>query len=114
MPSSLGKLRRTLEHIPIIRLVARNLYHQFLLRKFVSSETYWIQLYANGGDAGVGSSSKFAQFKAKVTNHFVLDHRWKLLQHVPNCYLPASSSDKNPSVVSLTEFYIFEKTTEAP
>jgi SAM-dependent methyltransferase len=75
MSSNLGKLRRTLEDIPIIGPVVKSLYHQYRLRKLGSSKTYWTKRYASGGNSGSGSYGKFAQFKAEVLNGFVAEHQ---------------------------------------
>lgn len=40
-------------------------------RPFTSSEEYWEQRYAEGGDSGVGSYGKFREFKASFLNDFV-------------------------------------------
>lgn len=44
------------------------------LRPFRGSEAYWRERYAHGGNSGVGSYGKFAQFKAEVLNDFVEEH----------------------------------------
>jgi SAM-dependent methyltransferase len=41
---------------------------------FDNSADYWERRYTSGGDSGVGSYSKFAEFKADVINTFVRDH----------------------------------------
>src|SRR5271157_3731259 len=41
---------------------------------FAGSVTYWEQRYAQGGNSGVGSYGKFAQFKAEQLNTFVAQH----------------------------------------
>jgi len=40
-------------------------------RTFTSSEDYWEQRYAEGGDSGVGSYGKFREFQASFLNDFV-------------------------------------------
>jgi hypothetical protein len=40
-------------------------------KPFVGSVTYWEERYASGGNSGVGSYSKFAEFKAEVLNSFI-------------------------------------------
>ncbi len=42
---------------------------------FPGSEKYWEQRYTVGGNSGVGSYGKFANFKAEVINKFVRDHK---------------------------------------
>lgn len=41
---------------------------------FPGSDQYWRQRYMAGGDSGVGSYGKFAEFKANVLNRFVATH----------------------------------------
>jgi hypothetical protein len=41
---------------------------------FPGSAAYWEQRYHEGGDSGVGSYGKFADFKAEVLNDFVARH----------------------------------------
>jgi hypothetical protein len=41
---------------------------------FPGSRTYWEERYAGGGDSGVGSYTKFAEFKAEVLNAFIASH----------------------------------------
>jgi SAM-dependent methyltransferase len=43
-------------------------------RPFVGSQAYWERRYARGGNSGVGSYAKFAEFKAEVLNDFVAKH----------------------------------------
>ncbi len=44
---------------------------------FPGSDKYWEQRYAVGGNSGVGSYGKFANFKAEVINKFVREHKIK-------------------------------------
>ena len=44
-------------------------------RPFAGSKAYWEQRYQGGGDSGVGSYGKFADFKAEVLNAFVAEKR---------------------------------------
>ncbi len=44
---------------------------------FPGSNKYWEQRYAVGGNSGVGSYGKFANFKAEVINKFVREHKIK-------------------------------------
>jgi SAM-dependent methyltransferase len=44
---------------------------------FPGSDKYWEQRYAVGGNSGVGSYGKFANFKAEVINKFVREHEIK-------------------------------------
>ena len=41
---------------------------------FTGSGDYWEQRYAQGGNSGIGSYIKFAEFKAEVLNRFVSEH----------------------------------------
>jgi hypothetical protein len=41
---------------------------------FPGSRRYWEERYAGGGNSGVGSHSKFAEFKAEVLNAFVAEN----------------------------------------
>jgi len=40
-------------------------------KRFRGTREYWQERYATGGDSGVGSYGKFAEFKAEVLNDFV-------------------------------------------
>jgi SAM-dependent methyltransferase len=42
---------------------------------FPGSRRYWEERYAGGGNSGVGSYSRFAEFKAEVLNSFVAERR---------------------------------------
>lgn len=42
---------------------------------FPGSARYWEERYRQGGDSGVGSSGKFAEFKAEFLNRFVVEHQ---------------------------------------
>lgn len=44
------------------------------LRPFSGSQDYWKKRYQRGGNSGVGSYGKFAEFKAEVLNAFVSQH----------------------------------------
>jgi predicted TPR repeat methyltransferase len=44
---------------------------------FQGSEKYWKQRYVQGGNSGVGSYGKFANFKAEVLNKFINEHEIK-------------------------------------
>ena len=43
-------------------------------KPFLGSRTYWEERYAGGGNSGVGSYSKFAEFKAEVLNDFIVSN----------------------------------------
>ena len=40
-------------------------------QRFVGTSTYWEQRYFSGGNSGVGSYGKFAEFKAEIINDFI-------------------------------------------
>jgi len=44
-------------------------------RAFTTSQEYWEDIYASGGNSGPGSYNAPAQFKAAVLNDFVRDHK---------------------------------------
>jgi len=43
-------------------------------RSFETSQTYWEQRYADGGNSGEGSYGKFALLKAEIVNEFIASH----------------------------------------
>lgn len=43
--------------------------------QFVGSADYWEKRYSSGGNSGVGSYDKFADFKARVLNRFVEEEK---------------------------------------
>lgn len=45
--------------------------------KWTNSANYWENRYANGGNSGIGSYGRLAQFKAEIINQFVKDHNIK-------------------------------------
>ncbi len=45
-----------------------------MLRPFPGSRRYWDHRYLLGGNSGVGSSGKFAAYKAEILNRFVAEH----------------------------------------
>lgn len=50
------------------------LYQLFRKKKpFTSSEEYWEERYRKGGNSGIGSYDKLAQYKAEVINDFVVE-----------------------------------------
>ncbi len=48
-----------------------------LVKRFTTSEQYWIDRYKNGGNSGAGSYNNLAEFKAKVLNPFVANNEIK-------------------------------------
>jgi SAM-dependent methyltransferase len=66
--------KKTLNSIPLVGPLARNL--ATVLRKviFPGSQNYWEARYAGNETSGAGSFGKWAEFKAQVVNSFVKDH----------------------------------------
>jgi hypothetical protein len=65
-----------IKRIPIIGDLARRVYWRLVVTKqkprpFAVAEKYWEDRYATGGNSGIGSYGKFADFKAEVINAFV-------------------------------------------
>ena len=67
-------LKKSAQHIPVVRTVAGKMYARLLVRQFSGSEQYWIERYGKGGNSGRGSYNKLAEFKADVLNNFVKEH----------------------------------------
>jgi SAM-dependent methyltransferase len=70
------KIREVIVKIPIIgriaSLIYRGLYRRF--HRFSSSQIYWEQRYAQGGNSGAGSYGRLAEFKADVINSFIREN----------------------------------------
>jgi hypothetical protein len=71
------KLRRKARKL--FRLIAGRTSKQIAADKparatFSGSRRYWEERYAGGGNSGVGSYSKFAEFKAEILNAFVAEN----------------------------------------
>jgi hypothetical protein len=68
-------LKDRVKRMPVVGQFARQTYYWFKAHRtpqpFVGSINYWEQRYAKGGDSGIGSYGKFAEFKAEVLNNFV-------------------------------------------
>ena len=45
--------------------------------RWTSSAEYWEKRYESGGDSGVGSYNRLAEFKADIINTFVKEHNIK-------------------------------------
>lgn len=45
--------------------------------RWTNSAEYWEKRYESGGDSGVGSYNKLAEFKADIINDFVNEHNIK-------------------------------------
>ncbi len=59
----------------LVRKIYRNLeVNRTGPKRFSTSINYWEERYSTGGDSGVGSYGKFAQFKATTLNEFVAKH----------------------------------------
>jgi SAM-dependent methyltransferase len=72
-------LRQNIKQLPILGDWATQVYRLFKARRikppvFLGTCIYWDQRYQKGGDSGVGSYGKFADFKAEVLNNFVVQH----------------------------------------
>jgi SAM-dependent methyltransferase len=70
-------LNQLVSGIPLFGGTARKVGRALKLgqRPFPGSPAYWEERYATGGDSGVGSYGKFAEFKAEVINSFVAQNR---------------------------------------
>lgn len=72
-------MKEFIKRIPILGGVATRLYWGLRAPKrgpesFPGSAAYWEKRYAGGGNSGVGSYARFAQFKAEVLNRFVTEN----------------------------------------
>jgi methyltransferase family protein len=73
-------MKEVIKRIPIVRDVVNAIHPGFpaarnaASRAFPGSAAYWETRYASGGNSGVGSYTKFAEFKAEVINDFVTAH----------------------------------------
>jgi hypothetical protein len=70
-------LRVLIKKIPVLGGIAGRIYRSISgssngTQAFPGSSSYWEGRYASGGNSGVGSYNKFAEFKAKIINEFVL------------------------------------------
>jgi len=72
-------LKHFIKRIPGIGHLAVSAYRAAGLgarpKTFSGSTSYWESRYASGGNSGVGSYDKFAEFKAEVVNKFVAEHQ---------------------------------------
>jgi hypothetical protein len=76
MPGLKNILKRFIKKVPVLRELAYFIVH-LISKPFPGSEQYWEERYAKGGDSGVGSSNKFARFKADILNTFVQENKIK-------------------------------------
>lgn len=72
-------MKKLLKQIPTLGVAAKRIVRRFLGRKrqaqpFSGSAEYWENRYQAGGNSGVGSYARFAEFKAEVLNGFVAAH----------------------------------------
>jgi SAM-dependent methyltransferase len=70
------KARKLVRRIPVLRVLDRRARERAARSKpspepFSGSRAYWKSRYAKGGNSGVGSCTKFAEFKAAILNDFV-------------------------------------------
>ncbi len=63
-------MQNKVARISLLRRIARKVKRRLFGTKFRGSEDYWERRYANLGNSGPGSYSKFAEFKAEVINAF--------------------------------------------
>jgi hypothetical protein len=70
----MGKVKKVIDKIPLIGLLARSVVALVGRVFFSGSQEYWESRYAKGGDSGAGSYGKLAEFKAQVLNSFVKDN----------------------------------------
>lgn len=73
------KARKLLRHVRLLRALKRRgcddvAKKQPVRRPFPGSRTYWEARYAGGGNSGVGSYHKFAEFKAEILNDFIVSN----------------------------------------
>jgi SAM-dependent methyltransferase len=75
------EIKKLIKGFPVVGRIATTLSRKLNPPKsqqseipFRSSADYWETRYALGGNSGVGSYSKFAEFKAQVLNEFVRVH----------------------------------------
>ncbi|WP_310430205.1 class I SAM-dependent methyltransferase [Chamaesiphon sp. VAR_48_metabat_135_sub] len=69
-------MKEKIKKIPVIGNLAKQIYSQIAGNSstsaaFTDSGKYWEDRYAAGGNSGVGSYDKFAEFKAEILNEFV-------------------------------------------
>jgi hypothetical protein len=69
-------MKEKIKQIPVLGNLAKQIYSQITgnsanSETFTDSGKYWEDRYAAGGNSGVGSYDKFAEFKAEILNAFV-------------------------------------------
>jgi len=70
-------VKKLIDKIPLINNTARIMLRIF--RLFPGSKRYWEQRYENGGNSGLGSYGKFAEFKAEIINSFIKNNAINLV-----------------------------------
>jgi len=68
--------KQIINNIPVVGPVARRIYRAVINppKPFQSSERYWKDRYATGGNSGYGSYNQLAEFKAEILNAFVSEN----------------------------------------
>lgn len=77
MKQFMEKVKCVILKIPILGGISSRLYKKYAAIQFKSSEHYWMNRYAKGGNSGAGSYNKLAEFKAEILNEFVGQHKIK-------------------------------------
>ena len=72
-------VKEQIKRIPVLGNWLRQIYWRIKgnptkPKHFPGSSKYWEDRYASGGNSGVGSYDKFAEFKAEILNAFVAKH----------------------------------------
>src|SRR5262245_35280817 len=72
-------MKRFIKGLPMVGGFITNMYWDLRRPRrapelFQGTRKYWQDRYAGGGDSGVGSYGKFAEFKAGIINGFVRDN----------------------------------------
>lgn len=72
-------IKEKIKKIPLLDNMAKQIYRKIKgnrskSKPFTGSSEYWENRYASGGNSGVGSYDKFAEFKAAILNDFVVKH----------------------------------------
>ncbi len=68
------RLRNAIVRLPVIGTVATSIAWLVRRRFFSGSAEYWETRYRTGGNSGIGSYGRLAEFKAQVLNDFVSAH----------------------------------------
>jgi len=59
----------------MIRSFIKNFNRKFTKIKTFNSSKYWEERYASGGNSGLGSYGKLAEFKAEIINNFIKKYK---------------------------------------